>query len=228
MIKGVLFDIGSTLIEGPAVSPAKQISVMLCGDYALKEEVAGKIMTTNLRSSAELQELLSVCYPAVLLTERERVQLDTLWKEQSCGASAKEGALELFQQCRNLGLKTGLISNIWHPYYSAFERCLPDIARGVECRSLSYEVGAIKPDVTLFHHALDAAGLQPEEVVIIGDSYDCDIEPALKLGMKTVWFLHRFANEQAFISDILNKKRALPHLTIGSLDELKKEELLKL
>ena len=36
---------------------------------------------------------------------------------------------------------------------------------------------------------MEALGLKPEEVVVIGDSYDKDIQPAKAAGCHTVWFV---------------------------------------
>ncbi len=225
MIKAVLFDIGSTLIEGPKISPAKMISKMICGNYALKEEIAEKIMTCNLKSSTELGKMLQQLYPDASVNQPA---LDTLWEKQLNGASVKDGALELYFRCRAIGLKTGLISNIWHPYYASFSACLPNIAEDVDVRSLSYIVGSVKPGEELFAYAKAELQLAYEEMLIIGDSYDCDIEPALNLGMKTVWFLHRYANEQEFIIDIESGKRGKPHGTVSNLEEISKEMLREL
>lgn len=48
-------------------------------------------------------------------------------------------------------------------------------------------VGVRKPDVAIFGLGVEALGLLPEHVVVIGDSYTKDIEPATELGCKTVW-----------------------------------------
>ena len=45
-----------------------------------------------------------------------------------------------------------------------------------------------KPDFAPFHAALDELGADPTDAVKIGDRLDVDIEPAVELGMATVWF----------------------------------------
>ncbi|MBR1389106.1 MAG: HAD family hydrolase [Prevotella sp.] len=49
-------------------------------------------------------------------------------------------------------------------------------------------VGIRKPDPRIFTLGVEALGLQPEEVVVVGDSMDKDIIPAKKAGCHTVWF----------------------------------------
>ena len=48
-------------------------------------------------------------------------------------------------------------------------------------------VGIRKPDPRIFSLGVEALGLQPEEVIVVGDSYDKDIVPAHSIGCKTVW-----------------------------------------
>lgn len=48
-------------------------------------------------------------------------------------------------------------------------------------------VGIRKPDPQIFALGVESLGLQPEEVVVIGDSYNKDIAPAHSIGCHTVW-----------------------------------------
>ncbi|MCM1347170.1 MAG: HAD family hydrolase [Bacteroides sp.] len=48
-------------------------------------------------------------------------------------------------------------------------------------------VGVRKPDPRIFQLGVDALGLPPEEVVVVGDSFSKDIIPASSIGCKTVW-----------------------------------------
>lgn len=48
-------------------------------------------------------------------------------------------------------------------------------------------VGVRKPNPAIFQMGVDRLGMQPEEVVVIGDSYDKDIVPATQIGCQTIW-----------------------------------------
>lgn len=48
-------------------------------------------------------------------------------------------------------------------------------------------VGVRKPDPKIFSLGVEDLELKPEEVVVVGDSYRKDIEPAIKLGCKAIW-----------------------------------------
>ena len=49
-------------------------------------------------------------------------------------------------------------------------------------------VGVRKPDPKIFTLGVEALGMQPDEVVVVGDSMDKDIISAAKAGCHTVWF----------------------------------------
>lgn len=48
-------------------------------------------------------------------------------------------------------------------------------------------VGVRKPDPQIFRLGVEALGLPPEEVVVVGDSFSKDIVPARSIGCQTVW-----------------------------------------
>lgn len=52
---------------------------------------------------------------------------------------------------------------------------------------ISDEVGFHKPDIKIFRHALDLAGADPQNSLMVGDRLDNDIRPARMAGMRTVW-----------------------------------------
>lgn len=49
-------------------------------------------------------------------------------------------------------------------------------------------VGVRKPDPRIFQLGVEALGLAPQEVAVVGDSYSKDILPAKAVGCQTVWF----------------------------------------
>ncbi|MBE6307844.1 MAG: HAD family hydrolase [Bacteroidales bacterium] len=75
-------------------------------------------------------------------------------------------------------------------------------------------VGLRKPDPALFAKGVEALGLEPFEVVVIGDSYRKDIHPARTLGCKAVWLKKRCWEEEPILPG------AEPTAIISSLEEL--------
>ena len=48
-------------------------------------------------------------------------------------------------------------------------------------------IGIRKPDERIFKIGVDALGMKPEDVTVVGDCYKKDIVPSNKIGCKTVW-----------------------------------------
>lgn len=56
-----------------------------------------------------------------------------------------------------------------------------------DCTVISDEVGMSKPHPEIFQFALAQAGVEAEGAVMVGNDYTHDIEPAKRLGMRTIW-----------------------------------------
>ncbi|MDP8921259.1 MAG: HAD family hydrolase [Chloroflexota bacterium] len=77
---------------------------------------------------------------------------------------------------------------------------------------LSDELGIAKPDERIFHLALEALGIEPERVAMLGDRLDLDIEPSRRLGMLAIRIRRGpFACQEPHHDD------ERPHLTFNSL-----------
>lgn len=51
----------------------------------------------------------------------------------------------------------------------------------------STRIGFSKPSVEIFRIAVERLDVMPEETIFVGDSYERDMVPSRRLGMKTVW-----------------------------------------
>ena len=65
----------------------------------------------------------------------------------------------------------------------------------------SAEEGVAKPDSEIFLRALKRADCLPENAAVIGDRIDNDIEPANRLGMRTIWVRQGFSIYQQPINE---------------------------
>ena len=52
----------------------------------------------------------------------------------------------------------------------------------------SEAVGYHKPDPRIFHHALEIAGVSPDEAIMVGDWLPVDVTGAQDAGMRGIWF----------------------------------------
>lgn len=76
----------------------------------------------------------------------------------------------------------------------------------------SAEEGVAKPDSEIFLRALSRADCLPENAVMIGDRIDNDIEPANKLGMKTIWLKQGFSIYQKPMNEFQQADYAVDRL----------------
>lgn len=78
-----------------------------------------------------------------------------------------------------------LVSN----FYGNVEAVLEDfdLRRYFKAVVESAVVGVRKPDPAIFALGVDALGLKADEVLVVGDSFRKDIEPAMKLGCRVAW-----------------------------------------
>lgn len=65
------------------------------------------------------------------------------------------------------------------------KRC--GIAHWFEGHITAISAGAAKPDIRIFTHLLDAAGVEAEQVLHIGDDPHLDVMGATQAGMQAVW-----------------------------------------
>lgn len=88
-------------------------------------------------------------------------------------------------QCLKERFPMGLVTN----FYGNMNMVLQEFSLGdiFETVIESAAVNIRKPDVRIFKLALDALQLPAEEVLVIGDSFYKDVEPASKLGCQTAW-----------------------------------------
>lgn len=100
------------------------------------------------------------------------------------------GAKEMLDLLREKGYRLFAASNSFgHLQRSRLEHA--GILHYFEDTFISMDIGYDKPDIRFFREALRRAGLQPDEVVMIGDSMTTDILGARAAGMDTIFFDRR-------------------------------------
>jgi HAD superfamily hydrolase (TIGR01509 family) len=218
----VLFDIGSTLIDGPSAGPARRLAEALGVGREKVAELERLLFRTPVCDAEELGHQVSarLGVEKTLAVEAAR----SLWDAQLREAFVLPGAREAIAGLKAAGIARGYLSNIWPPFYAHFEREFPEEA--AQCpQFLSFRTGLMKPDAAFFRLALGALGVEPAAAVMVGDTYDNDILPAIELGMRTVWVLHRPAKEKDALVRVLNGRTPPPDVTLGSIGDLRGFEL---
>jgi len=218
----VFFDIGSTLIDGPPFGPARRLSETL----GLGPEAVAEMERLLFRSPALDPEEL-----ANTVVNRLRVDFDrafeacsALWNAQLQEAYVLPGAREAIAKLKAAGIPRAYLSNICRPFYEHFKQEFAEEAGG-QPQFLSFQTGLMKPDPAFFQLALRALEARAEDAVMVGDTYRNDIRPAIELGMRTVWVLHRPEKEKADLIAVMNGELPPPDLTLSSIAELEPSKL---
>lgn len=210
----VFFDIGATLIAGPALTPAQQIAAALGFDDTARHRFDQRLLTSRLETPAALAALLT---SACSVPEKMATDLATaVWQSQTEAPEVIQGGVELLSALRAAGVQYGFISNIWFPYAATFLQLYGPLAES-RLTFFSFRLGVAKPDPDVFRQAVAAAGGMPQACVMVGDSYDSDMRPAIALGMRTVWILHRPEQEQTELKRIRRKKLSAPDKVVPFL-----------
>ena len=80
-------------------------------------------------------------------------------------------AAETLAQLRANGFTLGICSNLAQPYSAPLRALLPF---EMDAYVWSFEVGAIKPSPIIFQAACEALQVKPDEILMIGDTYEAD------------------------------------------------------
>jgi HAD superfamily hydrolase (TIGR01509 family) len=212
-----LIDIGSTLIDGPPMGPARRIAQSLELPAQAITELEKCLFQTHTESPRQLANIISGrfgCDPAKALRT-----IEGLWNAQIDEAYILPGVKEALDKLRAAAIPFAFVSNIWPPFFQGFARLLPEYAQETPA-FLSYKLGLSKPDQRLYLEALGAMHAQPEDTVMIGDTYKNDIAPAIALGMQTIWVLQRPQKEKPDILDVISGMRQKPTLTVGHFSDI--------
>ncbi len=126
---------------------------------------------------------------------------------------------DVLRELTAAGIRIGLISNT--------HRCLASFQSHFELQGLitatvsSSDHGLMKPHPSIFAAALQLAGVEATDAVMVGDSVRQDVEGALRAGMSAV-LLHRgegpHASQASLASNgvpVIASLRELPNLVIG-------------
>ena len=194
MIKGFIFDYGGTLDTGGHhwgkviwhAYERQQVPVseaQFREAYVHGERTLGKnpIIQPDFTFRRTLEEKLRLQFEYLHLPLEVKV-LDDLYEHTLAETrKSREVLLSLKKQYPMV-----LVSN----FYGNIQTVLREFGLdGIFSQIIeSAVVGVRKPDPRIFSLGVEALGLKPEEVIVVGDSIDKDIIPARQAGCQTVWF----------------------------------------
>ena len=195
MIKGYIFDYGGTLDTGgqhwgKVIWHAYQRQQVPVSEdrfreaYVHAERTLGKnpIIQPDFTFRRTLEEKIRIELDFLGLPAYQQAVVDDLYAitcEQT--AHSREVLLQLRQHYPLV-----LVSN----FYGNIATVLQEFHLDGIFDSIieSAVVGVRKPDPQIFTLGVEALGMLPDEVIVVGDSMDKDIVPAGKAGCHTIWY----------------------------------------
>lgn len=129
------------------------------------------------------QKVLSKCRADISLAPRlERAYIEA----HRAGHPPIPGALDLVTRLHESAVPMGILTN--GP--ADIQRLKLEQLNVAECFAaivVSGEIGVGKPDPAAFRIVLDALGARPADTLMVGDSWNRDIEGAESVGMRSIW-----------------------------------------
>jgi len=210
MIEGVIFDLGSTLIYSDDDHRWGRILPRMRRDlytelssqgYRLDERAFLNRFTENFQVFDDQRQANFVEYTIAFVLNRTLQELGApplqgadLGRALQAYYAFSESrwrlmpaAYETLTRLRGLGLRVGLLSNAAD--VANVERLLDrfELRAQLEPIVISAAIGIRKPNPRAFEVVLNAWGLAPTSVVMIGDTLGADILGAQLVGMRHIW-----------------------------------------
>lgn len=201
-MKAVIFDFGGTLDTDGIHWSIKFLEAYHKSGILIPEKIfrnayvlAERDMTGKLSEASGFMETLN---------RQVSFQLKHLVEDYNCRfydelpRIAEELSLICYNEVKkNISLVVGTLLRLSQKYelgvISNFYGNLRQVLKELEINEffsliLDSEVTGIrKPDSRLYLHLLNKTSLAPEEIIMVGDSYENDIVPSKNLGFKTIW-----------------------------------------
>ena len=201
MIKGIIFDYGGTL-DSRGVHWSEVLWQGYCqAGVPIDKETFRKAYVEGERALARERIILphdnfhtllmkKVKIEISYLPERPDIETQNQWVKE-IAAYCDDAARGCIEEARPL------LEQLHERYpmmlVSNFYGNIDEVLRAYDIRHLfkgiieSAVVGVRKPNPTLFKLGVDALELEPNEVLVVGDSLRKDIEPAEQLGCHVLW-----------------------------------------
>ena len=211
MIRGVIFDLGGTLIDFTSNGrdwrameqrgSAALYHLLVERGYALPEADLNELVWDGMRRGWDdaMSGRANVCLPDIIAASLARldISLDETMLAQAARAYASgveqgitpmEGARQVLSELKQRGLRLGLLSNTtWPGEFHRQELQTFGLMSFFDALAFSCELGAWKPNMLAFHYVTDRLGVLPAEAVYVGDAPEIDVLGAQRAGLRGVW-----------------------------------------
>ncbi len=208
MIRGVIFDLGSTLItfqgevsEVRSLATQAMVNRLTEANIELDEDVFIQRFNEMLHTSFEVREATNIEIPAtsvlrLVLAEFGHASaadeiidraLESLYRQYEACWQPMPDLHTVLDEIHHAGYRLGMISNAGN--VANVQRLIDkfDVRKYFDPILISAGVGIRKPHRLIFEAVLKAWQVPSEQVVIIGDMLNADVLGAQKVGMHQIW-----------------------------------------
>lgn len=192
MIRAILFDMGGTL-DGDGLHWQDRFTALYRNfgvevtreTFDEAERRANSDQTIGSSNFQEMIELYVKWQLAHLGLTNPQLEHHLISGFTTPARKAAVANVKLLAELKERGFELGVVSN---GCGNVEELCAdfgyaPFLSVVVDSRC----VGLFKPDPAIFAHAAEKLSRAPDEILMVGDSFDRDIRPAKEVGMKTAW-----------------------------------------
>jgi HAD superfamily hydrolase (TIGR01509 family) len=238
-LRGVLFDFGNTLIpfgrrEMDAVNEALVSFVVAeapgadaaVARRALREtllELNRGRVATNRESDPRDAIRRTLAALGVSAVEEDHVVrgFEAYRRAFLAAVTPGPGMRETLRAVRDSGRRAGLLSNYSHAPAIHDAVAAPGIRDLLDVVVVSGDVGVVKPDPEIFLLAASRLGLEPGEILFVGDNSRADIAGAAAVGMRTAWVTEHLGGRYVFEDPDENEADVEPDITLSRLIDLR-------
>ena len=191
-IKAVVFDIDGTLYKDWHLFRRMFFHFLRHCIFFLKYGLVRKELRKNGEAidfyevQAEKMAKLLHCSSQKAKDELDKIVYSGL-KKYFTNIKTCDFAVETIQEFKNAGIKIALLSDFPPEQKGELWGLKPycDVVLSTE------ECGALKPSAVPFLDTAEKLGINPNEVLYVGNSFKVDIRGAENAGMKSAWFVSR-------------------------------------
>ena len=202
MIKAVIFDLDNTLYDydecnAPAMKNAAEVGAKIFGcdeeKFLQVYDEAKALVKKQIdpKSAAQHSRVFYMQKTAEILGASPAQTVlplyDAYWDAFIGNMKPYDGAIKFLTALKDHGIKTAICTDM--TAHIQFRKLVKlGMENLIDAVVTSEEAGAEKPFPVNFHIALDKVEARPDEAIFIGDSFFKDVQGAMNVDIRPVWF----------------------------------------
>ena len=200
MIKGIMFDMGGTLVNVELKKNANKLIFNHLIDKSIKEEVFNEVFsrylndTLNVRSTFDIKCVdffVSIATYFNTSFDIDINELELLYVNALFEWSLVDNVIDILEECKKEGLKMIVLSNT---FFSKNAICMIlkeyDLLKYFDDVLVSSEALVRKPSTLFFEMGIHAMNMDKNDIVYVGNDYHFDYMGCLMTGLKMIFLNH--------------------------------------